>query len=95
MWIIITINVPIGLLGRTIMKTVQMTLDEDLLETVDEMVKKLNTTRSSFTREALRAAIQKNRIKELERKHREGYKRKSVKAGEFSHWEAEQTWGET
>ena len=77
------------------MKTVQMTLDEDLLATVDRMVKKLSTTRSSFTREALRAAVQKNEIKELERKHREGYKRKPVKSGEFSNWEAEQAWGET
>jgi len=77
------------------MKTVQMTLDEDLLATVDKVVKKLNTTRSSFAREALRAAIQKDQIKELERKHREGYKRKPVKAGEFSNWEAEQAWGET
>jgi metal-responsive CopG/Arc/MetJ family transcriptional regulator len=77
------------------MKTVQMTLDEDLLAIVDKMVKKLSTTRSSFTREALRAAIQKNQIKELERKHREGYKRKPVKVGEFSNGEAEQAWGET
>ena len=77
------------------MKTVQMTLDEDLLASVDKVVKKLGATRSSFTREALRAAIRKNQIKELERKHREGYRRKPVKAGEFSDWEAEQAWGET
>jgi metal-responsive CopG/Arc/MetJ family transcriptional regulator len=77
------------------MKTVQMTLDEDLLANVDKVVKKLGATRSSFTREALRAAIRKNQIKELERKHREGYRRKPVKAGEFSDWEAEQAWGET
>jgi len=31
---------------------------------------------------------------ELERKHREGYKRKPVKRGEFSDWEAEQDWVE-
>jgi metal-responsive CopG/Arc/MetJ family transcriptional regulator len=77
------------------MKTVQMTLDEDLLASVDKVVKKLGATRSSFTREALRAAIRQNQIKELERKHREGYRRKPVKAGEFSDWEAEQAWGET
>ncbi len=77
------------------MKTVQMTLDEDLLASVDKVVKKLGATRSSFTREALRAAIRKNQIMELERKHREGYRRKPVKRGEFSDWEAEQAWGET
>jgi len=72
-----------------------MTLDEDLLATVDKMGKELKTTRSSFTRDALRAAIRKRQIQELERKHREGYRRKPGKAGEFSDWETEQVWGET
>jgi hypothetical protein len=30
----------------------------------------------------------------LERKHREGYRRKPVKRGEFEDWEAEQVWVE-
>jgi len=34
----------------------------------------------------------KVRIYELERKHREGYKRKPVKHGEFNKWAAEQIW---
>jgi metal-responsive CopG/Arc/MetJ family transcriptional regulator len=75
-------------------KTVQMTLDEDLLHTVDRVVKKLGTTRSSFTREALRAALRKDRVQQLERKHREGYRRKPVKPHEFSDWENEQVWVE-
>ncbi len=33
------------------MRRVQMTIDEDLVVAVDEVVKKLKTTRSSFTRE--------------------------------------------
>ena len=76
------------------MKTVQMTLDEDLLNTVDKVVRKLGTTRSSFTREALRAAIKKSSIQELEQKQREGYRRKPVKVHEFSDWENEQVWVE-
>ena len=76
------------------MKTVQMTLDEDLLHTVDKVVRKLGTTRSSFTREALRAAIKKSLVQELEQKHREGYRRKPVKTHEFSDWENEQVWVE-
>jgi metal-responsive CopG/Arc/MetJ family transcriptional regulator len=76
-------------------RAVQVTLDENLLATVDKMVKELKTTRSSFTREALRAAIRKTQIQELERKQREGYRRKPGKAGEFSDWETEQVWGET
>jgi metal-responsive CopG/Arc/MetJ family transcriptional regulator len=76
------------------MKTVQMTLDEDLIESVDKAAKRLGTTRSGFTRQALKAALREIRMNELERKHREGYKRRPVKRGEFGDWEAEQVWGE-
>jgi metal-responsive CopG/Arc/MetJ family transcriptional regulator len=76
------------------MKTVQMTLDETLVKAVDTAAKKLGTTRSAFTREALRSALKEVRVKDLETKHREGYKRKPVKRGEFSDWESEQAWGD-
>jgi len=76
------------------MKTVQMTLDENLIESVDKVAKRLGTTRSAFTRQALKTALLEVRMNELERKHREGYKRKPVKRGEFEDWEAEQVWVE-
>jgi metal-responsive CopG/Arc/MetJ family transcriptional regulator len=76
------------------MKTVQMTLDEELVKAVDSAAKKLGTTRSRFIREALRSALKEVRIRELEVKHREGYKLKPVKRGEFSDWESEQIWGD-
>jgi len=75
------------------MKTVQMTLDENLIASVDKVTKRLGTTRSAFTRQALKTALREVRINELEHKHREGYKRKPVKQGEFD-WEAEQVWVE-
>jgi metal-responsive CopG/Arc/MetJ family transcriptional regulator len=74
------------------MKTVQMTLDEELLVAVDRAAKRLGTTRSAFAREALRAALARMQVKEMEQKHREGYLRKPVRRGEFSVWEAEQVW---
>jgi metal-responsive CopG/Arc/MetJ family transcriptional regulator len=76
------------------MKTVQMTLDENLVKAVDSAARKLGTTRSGFTREALRSALKEVRVKELESKQREGYRRKPVKRGEFSDWESEQIWGD-
>ncbi len=76
------------------MKTVQMTLDENLIASVDKVAKHLRTTRSAFTRQALRNALKEVRANELERKHREGYTRKPVKRGEFKDWEAEQVWVE-
>ncbi len=76
------------------MKTVQMTLDENLIASVDKMAKRLGTTRSGFTRQALKVALREIRMSELERRHREGYKRKPVKPGEFGDWETEQVWVE-
>ena len=76
------------------MKTVQMTLDEHLVKAVDSAAKKLGTTRSAFTGEALRSALKEVHVRQLESKHREGYKRKPVKRGEFNGWESEQAWGD-
>lgn len=72
------------------MKTIQMTLDEDLVLAVDRVVKKLGTSRSAFTRSALKDALKKVRTGELERRHREGYARWPVLRGEFDVWESEQ-----
>ena len=56
------------------MRTIQMTLEEELVEKVDNVVKKLGTTRSAFTRDALDTAIKKYDIALREQKHRKGYK---------------------
>ena len=76
------------------MKTVQMTLDEDLVTQVDRAARKLGTTRSAFTREALRSALAHLSARDLERRHRRGYEREPVKRGEFDVWAAEQVWPE-
>ncbi len=76
------------------MKTVQMTLDENLIASVEKVARRLGTTRSAFTRQALKTAPREVRINELERKHREGYRRKPVEREEFGDWEAEQVWVE-
>lgn len=75
------------------MRTVQMTLEDELVTAVDRAARRLKTTRSAFARDALRSALQRLRLQELERKHREGYAKKPVKRGEFDIWEREQVWG--
>lgn len=77
------------------MKTVQMTIDEPLLAEVDLVIQNLNTTRSAFMRDALRLALRQQKIKEMERKHAEGYAKFPVEPGEFDVWEAEQVWSES
>lgn len=74
------------------MKTVQMTLGDELVERVDRVARRLGVTRSAFTREALEAALDRVRVQQLERKHREGYRRKPVRRGEFDAWTREQVW---
>ena len=76
------------------MRTVQMTLDEHLVQTVDRVVKSLRTTRSAFAREALRQAIARIKTQRLEERHRQGYIRKPACANEFGVWEKEQKWGD-
>jgi len=75
------------------MRTIQMTLDDDLVQSVDKVVKELKTSRSAFTRNALRYAINSFNISGLEEKHRRGYELHPVNDSEFSIWEEEQNWG--
>lgn len=76
------------------MRMVQMTLDDELVEAVDKVVEDLKTTRSSFTRNALREALERYHARRLEEQHRKGYERRPVAKDEFSVWEKEQDWGD-
>jgi metal-responsive CopG/Arc/MetJ family transcriptional regulator len=74
------------------MRTVQMTLDERLVDRVDRAANKLGKTRSAFTREALRDALARLAALEKERRHRRGYEVRPVERGEFDDWAKEQVW---
>lgn len=74
------------------MKTIQMTIDENLLRQVDEATKKIKTSRSEFIRRALKQLLNILDVREMEKSHREGYQKFPVKADEFSAWENEQSW---
>ena len=64
------------------MRTVHLTLDEELVGATDMAAKLLRTSRSALMRKALRDALRKLTI-ELERQHRRGYQAPLVKRGEF------------
>ena len=57
-------------------------------------MERIHTSRSAFTRKALREALARYSIEQLEGKHRKGYEQDPVAVGEFSVWEGEQSWGE-
>jgi metal-responsive CopG/Arc/MetJ family transcriptional regulator len=80
--------------SEAFMRTIQMTLDDDLVENVDRVVKKLKTSRSAFTRKALKDAIRQVNINMLEKRHKKGYGHYPVSKTEFSVWEPEQEWGD-
>jgi predicted transcriptional regulator len=70
-----------------------MTIDERLLKLVDKLSRARQTTRSAFIRGALEAEIRRERIREDEIRHAEGYTRKPVARDEFDAWLSEQDWG--
>jgi metal-responsive CopG/Arc/MetJ family transcriptional regulator len=73
------------------MKTIQMTIDDELLIQVDQATQALHTTRSAFIRSALQLALRQYAMQQLEQQHAEGYARFPVQPGEFDLWEAEQS----
>jgi predicted transcriptional regulator len=89
MWGIMWIRFHIGIH----MKTIQMTIDDRLLGLVDKLSRARKTTRSAFIRDALEAEIRRQKIREEEARHIEGYARKPVAPGEFDSWLDEQDWG--
>ena len=71
------------------MRTIQMTLDDNLVKAVDRVSKELCTTRSAFARKALRDALVRYSLEQQEQKHRRGYERLPVSPDEFLVWETD------
>ena len=74
------------------MKTIQMTIDEHLLEQVDSMIQELGVSRSSFMRGALQQALRQIEIRNLEQQHIAGYEKHPISPDEFDIWQEEQIW---
>ncbi len=76
------------------MKTIQITIDEELLDSVDQVVGEIGATRSAFVRAALERALRQWQIRRLEAQHAAGYGRQPAMPGELDGWEGEQHWSE-
>jgi len=76
------------------MKTITITLDDEVLQAVDITTRTLKMTRSALTQYALQLVLQRQHTRELEEQHRQGYLKKPVVESEFSDWEDEQEWGD-
>ncbi|MGH2609758.1 MAG: ribbon-helix-helix domain-containing protein [Tepidiformaceae bacterium] len=79
------------------MKNIQMTIDEPLLERMDEAAERLKMARSAFIREAVEKRLDDLQEAEWDRQHREAYERMPLTAEELADFEAMQKlqdWGE-
>lgn len=76
------------------MKTIQVEIEDSVLEEVEQATRALEMTREAFVRTALERALRQREIIALERKHAHGYEEHPQTIEEVSEWEAEQVWGE-
>ena len=76
------------------MPTIQVVLDEDLLEAADRVAGRTKVNRSALIRRALREHLKKIGEEELERRDREGYEAQPD-TGELAAWEGVASWPNT
>ncbi|MCP4415333.1 MAG: CopG family transcriptional regulator [Chloroflexi bacterium] len=76
------------------MKTIQMTINEALLQQVDRTVQDLHTTRSAFIRLALEQALHKYQVQLLKEQDEAGYTAVPANSVENDEWRSEQEWGD-
>ena len=70
----------------SVVNTIQMTIDDRLLNLVNRMSRERKTTRSAFIRHALEAEICHQHSRDEEARHAQSYARYPVAHGEFDVW---------
>lgn len=76
------------------MKTIQVTIDEELLERLDRQLAGASKARSAFIRAAIERELRRAEICEMERRHRSGYLRLPARPGEFDFTPDQSFWDE-
>jgi metal-responsive CopG/Arc/MetJ family transcriptional regulator len=74
------------------MKTVQIVLDNKLLQATDRAARRTKRNRSALVREGLREHLQGLEVRSREERDREGYLRQPQPPDESRLWEAEAAW---
>lgn len=74
------------------MQTIQIVLDEELLNAADTAAKRRKVNRSALIRDALRLHLKHLRQLELEEQDRRGYLAKPQTEEEFKVWESAAVW---
>lgn len=79
---------------KFMIKTIQMTLDERLLERLDAAVTETKTNRSAFIRDAVEMALKQLRIHRMEAQQIAGYEALPTTEEEIEEWNSIRAWGE-
>ena len=74
------------------MATIQVVLDDALLQITDRFAKQQKVNRSALIREALRVHLKKLHYQELERQERDAYERQPDDLDEVARWERVADW---
>lgn len=77
------------------MKTIEVEIEDSVLEEVERATQALEMTREAFVRTALERALRQRETIALEHRHARGYEAHPQTTEEVGEWEAEQVWGET
>lgn len=65
------------------MKTIELSIDDELLSRVNHTIAQQKTTLAAFVRESFIHYLNRLKIRELEKQHREGYNKYPVQESEF------------
>ena len=74
------------------MTTIQVVLEDTLLEAADRAVRRLKVNRSALIRDALREHLRRLSILEKETRDREGYERHPITKDELGVWDKGTAW---
>jgi metal-responsive CopG/Arc/MetJ family transcriptional regulator len=74
------------------METIQIVIDNELLQATDQAARQTRQNRSALVRDALREHLRRLELRASEERDREGYSREPQARGESQVWEAEATW---
>ena len=74
------------------MKTIQITIDPELLHKIDNDEESIKKGRSAFLRQAVRYYLEQKRLKSISEKYRSGYTQGLVTDYDLTLWEDEQVW---
>jgi len=77
------------------MKTIQITIDPELLDKIDNDEESKKNGRSAFLRQAVRYYFEHKRQKSISEKYRSGYRPELVKEDDHTIWEDEKVWPPT